>query len=29
VIGSDRLAQITSLSIEKLDSKKGGLGVIQ
>jgi hypothetical protein len=29
VIGSDRLAQITSPSIEKLDSKKGGLGVRQ
>ena len=26
-IGSDRLTQITSVSIEKLDSKKGGLGV--
>jgi len=29
VIGPDRLAQITSTSIEKLDSKKGGLGVRQ
>ena len=29
VIGSDRLAQITSSSIGKLDSKKGGLGVRQ
>ena len=28
-IGSDRLTQITSFSIEKLDSKKGGLGVRQ
>jgi hypothetical protein len=29
VIGSDRLAQITSPSIENLDSKKGGLEVRQ
>lgn len=28
-IGSDRLTQINSFSIEKLDSKKGGLGVRQ